>query len=219
VEFPTSRILTVLRASVVVTKTISKIATNSISHGQAGPPGRLDMNLATPNDMFMVLRVVHTFAAAFLVGAVIFYYFLVRPSLRLIPPAHGAVITRRLATLTVYLSWTGLALLIVSGLLRLYLREELAVFLSPELFTQSHYRALALMSVAWLLLVVITFFMMLVLRTRLAGTSSLAVPPGDKQNTTHAQGVRQLDLLYRLAVIASCLALLAGFSMIEGGLF
>jgi uncharacterized membrane protein len=169
--------------------------------------------------MLLALRLIHIFAAAFLVGAAIFNYCLLRPALRLIPPAHGMVLTRKLGTLTTYLGWTALGLLFVSGFLRLYLRAELEVFLSLDLFTQSHLRALALMTFAWLVILVISFVMTFILRSRLAKSSAVVVAAGDKKKMTQAEACRRLDLLQLLIVIMSSLALLAGASMVDGGLF
>lgn len=165
--------------------------------------------------MILTLRLIHMFAAAFLVGAAAFHFFLLRPALRLIPPAHGATLTRRLSSLTIYLGWASLGLLLVTGIGRLYLRGDLEAFLSLNLFAESHLRALALMSLAWLVILGLSLHMTLLLRSRLAKSSAAGGGNGD----TQAEALRRLDLMQLLLVIMATLALLAGASMVDGGLF
>ena len=83
--------------------------------------------------MLLTLRLIHIFSAAFLVGAGIFNYFLLRPTLRLIPPAHAVVVAQRVGTLFTYLGWTALVLLFLSGLSRLYMLGALNILTDPEL--------------------------------------------------------------------------------------
>lgn len=168
--------------------------------------------------MILTLRLVHIFSAAFLVGAAAFHYFLLRPALRLIPPAHGATLTRSLGVRAFYLYWGALVLLAMSGLLRLYLRGGLEAFLSLDLFAESHLRALALMSFAWLVILAIFSVMTVRLRSQLTG-GAVTAPAGRASGTTGAQPVRWLDQMHLLLVIVSILAYLAGASMVEGGLF
>jgi len=179
----------------------------------------MDTNFARSKNMILALRLIHMFAAAFLVGTAAFHFFLLRPALRLIPPAHGATVARRLGSLMIYLNWTALGLLLLSGILRLYLRGDLEPFLSLDLFAESHLRALALMSFAWLILLGLSSYMTILLRSHLAQSSAPAAATRGGNGGTQAEALLRLDLAQRLVVVISTLALLAGASMVDGGLF
>ena len=77
--------------------------------------------------MLFTLRLIYIFSAAFLVGSAIFNYFLLRPALRLIPPAHAGVVAQRVGTLFTYLGWAALVLLFLRGLSRLYMLGALNI--------------------------------------------------------------------------------------------
>ena len=103
--------------------------------------------------MLLTLRLIHIFSAAFLVGAAIFNYFLLRPALRLIPPAHAVVVAQRVGTIFTYLGWTALVLLFLSGLSRLYMLGALNILTDLELYTTSYGRSLGFMILFWFLTV------------------------------------------------------------------
>jgi uncharacterized membrane protein len=177
------------------------------------------MNLATAIDMILTLRLIHMLAAGFMVGAAVFNYGLLRPAIRLIPPAHGLVIRRRVATVMTYLGWISLGLLLLTGLWRMYLRDELGAFLSLELFTESHLRALVLMSLAWLIIMGLCFVMMQMVRTQLTKGTGAAMAVADPKAMTQLQSLERLDRLELWILVLSTLALLGGASMVDGGLF
>jgi hypothetical protein len=103
--------------------------------------------------MVLTLRIIHIFAAAILVGSVIFNYYFLRPALTLIPPAHAVVVAQRVGTVFTYLGWVALAFLVFSGVLRLHYNEDLAQIFTLELYTTSYGRALGMMIFFWFLTV------------------------------------------------------------------
>lgn len=169
----------------------------------------------------LLLRSIHDLAAATLVGSVIFNYFLLRPALRLIPPAHALVITRRVGQLSSYIDWTALVLLFVTGLLRLYYTERLGFVFTLDLFAHGPGRSLALMIFFWFLALIISLLMTPALRTKLMpkllGGAISNPPAGEKNRTT--QEATYLDRLQLASVVAVTLALIAGASIAYGGLF
>ena len=173
--------------------------------------------------MLLTLRLIHIFSAGVLVGSVIFNYFLLRPALRLIPPAHAVVIAQRVGTLFTYTGWSALVLLFLSGLTQLYLTGDLGILISRELFIHGHGRSLALMILSWLTAVVSSSIMTFTLRPRLMSKLLVGSNPTladvEKRRTTQMESSVWLDRLQLLNVITSILAMIAGASIIHGGLF
>mgnify|MGYP001572060018 FL=1 len=173
--------------------------------------------------MLLTLRLIHIFSAGVLVGSVIFNYFLLRPALRLIPPAHAVVIAQRVGTLFTYTGWSALVLLFLSGLTQLYLTGDLGILISRELFIHGHGRSLALMILSWLTAVASSSIMTFTLRPRLMSKLLVGSNPTladvEKRRTTQMESSVWLDRLQLLNVITSILAMIAGASIIHGGLF
>ena len=173
--------------------------------------------------MLLTIRLIHIFSAGVLVGSVIFNYFLLRPALRLIPPAHAVVIAQRVGTLFTYTGWSALVLLFLSGLTRLYLTGDLGILISRELFIHGHGRSLALMILSWLTAVVSSSIMTFTLRPRLMRKLLVGSNPTladvEKRRTTQMESSVWLDRLQLLNVITSISAMIAGASIMYGGLF
>lgn len=170
--------------------------------------------------MLLTLRVIHILAAGVLVGSVIFSYFLLRPALRLIPPAHAVVVAQRVGTLFTYLGWAALGLLFLSGLLRL--ADPLVVF-RFHLYTSSYGRSLAMMILFWFLTVVSSTIMTFVLRPKLMKKLSVSSNPTladvEKRRASQIAASSWMDRLQFANAVTSTLALIAGASIAFGGLF
>lgn len=173
--------------------------------------------------LLFILRIIHDLAAATLVGSVIFNYFLLRPSLRLIPPAHAVVIAQRVGTLFTYTGWTALVLLFLSGALRLYYGGRLGFIFTLDLYAHGPGRALALMLLFWFITIVSSTIMTFTLRPKLMKKLTVHSNPTladvEKRRATQMAASAWLDRLQLLNVVTSTLALLAGVSIAYGGLF
>jgi uncharacterized membrane protein len=173
--------------------------------------------------MLFTLRLIHDLAAAFWIGSVLFNYFLLRPALLLIPAAHAVVISQRVGTIFLYTGWTALVLLFLSGLSRLYLMGDLGTIVSLELFVYGHGRALALMMIAWLITVVDVAIISFVLRPRLIQKLTVSSNPSfadvEKRRAAQVAAYRWLERLNLINVASATIALMAGASITEGGLF
>jgi uncharacterized membrane protein len=170
-----------------------------------------------------ILRLIHILAAATLVGSVIFNYFLLRPTLRLIPPAHAVVIAQRVGSLFTYTGWTALILLFLSGLLRLYFTGRLWLLVSLDLYAHAPGRSLALMVIFWALTVASSGYMTFALRPKLMKKLSVSSNPTladvEKRRQDQMTASAWLDRLQLLNLITSTLAAIAGASIAAGGLF
>jgi len=170
--------------------------------------------------MLVTLRIIHILSAAVLVGSVFFNYFLLRPALRLIPPAHAVVVAQRVGTVFTYSGWAALILLFLSGALRL---PSLTVIFQPDFYTAGYGRAVALMIFLWFLTVVSSTIMTFVLRPKLMRKLTVNSNPTladvEKRRADQIAASTWLDRLQLANVITSTLALIAGASGVYGGLF
>ena len=170
--------------------------------------------------MLQLLRIIHIFAAAVLVGSVIFNYFLLRPALRLIPPAHAVVVAQRVGNLFTYTGWTALGLLFLSGLLRL---GDPSIILKLDFYTSGYGRSLGMMIIFWFLTVVSSTIMTFTLRPKLMKKLSVSSNPTladvEKRRADQMYASTWMDRLQLANVITATLALVAGASIAFGGLF
>ncbi len=173
--------------------------------------------------LLFILRVIHDLAAATLIGSVIFNYFLLRPALRLIPPAHAVVIAQRVGNLFTYTGWSVLILLFLSGLLRLYYTGRLGFIFTLDLYAHAPGRSLALMILFWFLTVVSSTIMTFALRPKLMKKLAVRANPTladvERRRATQIAASTWLDRLQLSNVITSIFALVAGVAIAHGGLF
>jgi len=171
----------------------------------------------------MALRIIHILAAAGLVGSVIFNYFLLRPALRLIPPPHAVVIAQRVGNAFTILGWSALGLLLVTGLLRLYLQGLLGALFNSQFYTTGYGRWLAVMVFFWLVTLTSSAIMTFALRPTLLKKLPVHSNPGlgdvEKRRAAQLAASRRMEQLQLVTVIAATLALVAGASIMFGGLF
>jgi len=173
--------------------------------------------------MLLTSRLIQIFSTAFLLGAAIFNYFLLRPALRLIPPAHAVVVAQRVGTLFTYLGWTALVLLFLSGLSRLYMLGALSILTDLELYTTSYGRWLGFMILFWFPTVASSVYMTFVLRPRLMNKLSVSANPTladvEKRRAAQMSSSTLLDRFQLANIITAILALISGTSLLHNGLF
>ena len=97
-----------------------------------------------------LLRVIHIYAAIVLVGAIVFNTSVLMPALRRIPPAHSAVVSQKIGFGLMTLGGSALALLGITGFLRLWLKGSMPYFFSRALEVDPYLRWIALMLLSWL---------------------------------------------------------------------
>ena len=171
----------------------------------------------------LVLRLVHTLAAATLVGAIIFNYFIVRPALRFIPAAPAVVVAQRVGVGFTYLGWISLGLLAVSGVLRLALDGRLWAMLSPAFVGSGSGRLVLLMIGAWAITVIgsaaMTFLLQPVLLHRLTIRSNPDLLAVERRRDAQVRASEWLDRLQVLNLVSALMAVFAGTAVAFGGVF
>lgn len=171
----------------------------------------------------LILRIIHIAAASYLVGSSVYGYYLVRPALTLIPPAHSVVVAQRVGTLFTYTGWTAIGLALLSGILRLYLVGRLGLLFTLDLYTHGPGRALALMILCWLVSVgsssIMTFGLRPRLIRRLLVSSNPTLADVEKRRTTQIAAGKWLERFQLTNLIAWALAAIFGASVSFGGIF
>lgn len=172
--------------------------------------------------ILLSLRIVHILSAAILVGSVIFNYFLLRPALRLVPPAHAVVIAQRTGNVFTVLGWVVLGLLGLSGFLRLYLQGLLPGLWTFEFYASGYGRWVVIMALFWLVTVatsgIMTFVLRPVFMRKLTVQANPQLSDVARRQATQMAASRWLERLQLATVIAAALALIAGASVLLGGI-
>lgn len=170
----------------------------------------------------MLLRMLHILAAAALIGAIIFNYFIVRRSLRLIPPAHAVVIGQRVGNLFMWLGWIALVILGLTGAVRLLLDGRLNLVFTAWIYETSAGRALLLMILAWLVTVssaaVMTWILRPVLVAKLSVQSNPDLAAVEKRRAAQMSANLWLERMQLVNLVFSTLAAIGGSSVMYGGI-
>ncbi|MFQ5684011.1 MAG: hypothetical protein ACE5HC_12145 [Candidatus Binatia bacterium] len=173
--------------------------------------------------LLSTLRIIHILAAAVWVGSVFFNYFLLRPALLRIPVPHAVVVAQRVGTIFLYTGWTALGLLFASGALRLYYADQIPLIFTLGFYAYGQGRSIAVMILAWFITVVDVAIISFVLRPRLIQKLSVSSNPRhadvEKRRAAQIAASEWLERLNLINVITSTLALIAGASIMYGGLF
>lgn len=171
----------------------------------------------------LLLRTLHILAAATLIGAVIFNYFLLRPALRFIPPAPAVVIGQRVGTAFTWLGWITLVILGITGGLRLFLQDRFWTLFTPWIYSSNAGWALLVMVLAWLVTVSsaawMTFLLRPVLMSKLTVQSNPDLAAVERRRAAQMASSLWLDRLQLVNVVFTILAALAGSSVTYGGWF
>jgi len=173
-------------------------------------------------EVLLTLRIIHIGSAVVLVGGVFFNHFVLRPALTRIPPPQQGIVSAAIGNFFVYLAWTTLALLIASGLLRLHAMGTLSLLGKASFWDSSYGRWFAIMIGGWLVATLDATFLTFIARpTIMRRLPLLPHPPAtaaqDQRETQMRMG-KWVERLVLLNLIATVVALIAGASLVYGGL-
>lgn len=162
-------------------------------------------------------------SAVILVGAIIFNYFFLRPSLNKIPPGHGVVVSQRVGTLFTIIGISCLGLLFVSGITRLILTGASGELFNPSFYLGRYGRWISVMVISWAVILIDSIIMTFLLRPKL--TQKLALNPNptlidvENRRTTQLGASNLIDRLQLINVIFGVMATIVGASLLLGGFF
>lgn len=177
------------------------------------------------SDWLATLRIIHVLSAVLLVGGAFYGQFVLRWAAKFIPPAQAATVMQKSGTAyTRVVVWPALALLVMSGLLRLHYMGLLPQVFHGDFIASRYGRWLLVMMLGWLTMSVITLVFNLFLVPPLLRKLKPDANPGPA-DVVNRQG-RLLKLVKWVqwgslaGLIAGLIATIAGASLLaKGGLF
>jgi len=116
--------------------------------------------------LYAVLVGFHVLFAALFVGGNAFLDFLLSPRLDLLPPGQAARLGEKLGMDFAIYSWAALIGLFLTGMISLYQMDLLAQLVEAEFWGTDYGRALASMSIGWLIMIVSATILTFYLRPR-----------------------------------------------------
>lgn len=172
----------------------------------------------------IVYGFLHDIALAVYIGGAVAMELVLSPAQKAIPPAQAQVMGQKSADRFLWLVWGSLAVIIVSGALRLW---RLGFFQSDFPFIEdtlgldvSYGRTFWALFLCWILLVVNGLIITFILRPRLAGRMSSGVTAARAAATQDVkiQAARHVEILTRVDIGIALLAAFFGASLKWGGI-
>ena len=175
-----------------------------------------------PEWALMALRMSHTIAGGLLLGAVFFNYVFLLPALKKIPVTQQIMVNMQIGTSVMYLSWSALAVLLSTGILRLYTIHKLPDLLTGMFWTASYGRWLAVMMVGWIVvfntLILLTFILRPVLVKRLAVNPTPTAAIMQLRRNSQMSASTVVDRVHLINLVAASCAVIAGSSLMFDGI-
>lgn len=172
----------------------------------------------------ILLGYLHDLSVAVYIGGAVAMEFVLGPAQAAIPPAQAQVMGQKTSDRFLWLAWSSLALIFVTGVLRLQQMDMIGFswpfFESPLVLSESYGRTLLAMFILWCALVVNGALVTLRFRPRLAGK----ITPGTSAaQVTASQGARMeaatwIQRLTRADLVIAVVVALLGASLKWGGL-
>lgn len=171
-----------------------------------------------------LLGVLHDLGFAVYVGGLFFMEVVVAPATAEIPPAQATVLSRRAGDRHMIVAWSALAVILITGLLRLDRLHMLefpgTFFLRPEVASNGYGRTLLAMFAAWLVLALAGLVMTFVLRPALVGKIDPRLPAEEQRARQERMvgAARWMGIVMRIDLTVAAVAVLLGASLGYGGL-
>lgn len=180
------------------------------------------MSFTLDNWFYLSMCFLHDLALAVYVGGAIAMEFILNPAQATIPPAQAQILGQKTSDRFLLLVWISLALLLITGLVRLHLRGFFGwdpVWNWAISWDYAYGRTMYLMLIIWALLVIngglITFWLRPTLTRKIAPGSSQAEVTKDRDAKMSA--AVWIQNLTRADLVLALLAMLLGASLIRGG--
>lgn len=162
----------------------------------------------------------HVLGVATYLGGSIIMEFVVGPAQKAIPPAQAQVMGKKTADRFLVFAWSALALIVVSGVLRLYTTKTQMFITGSALWDNSYGRTLLTMVLLWCVLVANGSIITFVLRPKLVGRTGAGVSAAQVQ--THQQGqinaAQWVERLTRIDLAIAMVVALLGTALQFGGI-
>lgn len=180
------------------------------------------MSFTLANWFYLANCFLHDLAFAVYVGGAIAMEFILNPAQATIPPAQAQIMGQKTSDRFLLLVWISLALLLVTGFVRLHLRGFIGwdpAWNWALSWDYAYGRTMYLMLIIWVLLVIngalITFWLRPTLTRKLAPGSGQAQVTADRN--AKLQAATWIQHLTRADLVLALIAMLLGASLIRGG--
>lgn len=161
----------------------------------------------------------HLLGMAAYVGGALVMELVVAPAQKAIPPAQQQIMGERTGDRFLWVVWTSLALLLVSGILQTFPAHNEKMLTGDGLFDSSYGRTLFVMIVLWAVLVVNGAIITFVLRPKLKGkmSSQTAALQAQARTGEMVKAAERITLLTRVDLGIALFLPFVGAALIRGG--
>ncbi len=166
----------------------------------------------------------HDLAFAVYIGGLFYAEFVLAPAADAIAPAQGVVVRQKAGNWQLILAWTTLAVILVTGILRLSRMQVLELgggfFLKPAIASTDYGATLFTMFGLWCLLVVLGLVMTFVLRPILVGKIDPKLSQEERQRRQERMvgAARWMTIVMRADLLVAVTIAVLGVSLRYGGL-
>lgn len=166
----------------------------------------------------------HDLAFAVYIGGLVYAEFVLAPAADAIAPAQGVVVRQKAGNWQLILAWTTLAVILVTGILRLSRMQVLEIggsfFLKPAIAATDYGATVFTMFGLWCLLVVLGLVMTFVLRPLLVGKIDPKLSQQERQRRQERMvgAAKWMTIVMRADLLVAVAVAVLGVSLRYGGL-
>lgn len=166
----------------------------------------------------------HDLAFAVYIGGLVYAEFVLAPAADAIAPAQGVVVRQKAGNWQLVMAWSALAVILVTGILRLDRMQVLefpgSFFLKPAIASTDYGATVFTMFGLWCLLVVLGAVMTFVLRPLLTGKIPPTLSQEERQRRQERMvgAAKWMTIVMRLDLLVAVTIAVFGVSLRYGGL-
>jgi uncharacterized membrane protein len=175
-------------------------------------------------DIDILYGSLHDLAFAVYIGGLFYAEFVLTRAAGAIAPAQGVVVRQKAGDWQAIIAWTSLAVILITGILRLSRAKLLAFpgtfFLEPGIASSGYGHTIFAMFGLWCVLVVLGALMTFVLRPLLVGKIDPTLSPEERQRRQDRMvgAARWMTIVMRVDLLVAVTIAVFGVSLPYGGL-
>lgn len=175
-------------------------------------------------DLDVLYGSLHTLAFAVYIGGLFYSEFVLTPAADAVAPAQGVVVRRKAGDLQAVIAWSALAVILITGILRLDRTGALdfpgTFFLNPDIASTGYGRTIFAMFGLWCALVALGVLMTFVLRPLLVGKIDPTLSQEERQGRQERMlsAARWMTVVLRVDLLVAVSIAVLGVSLRYGGL-
>lgn len=174
--------------------------------------------------LFLSSAFIHDLSVAVYLGGAVAMEFILAPAQGAIPPAQAQVMGEKTSQRFLVLVWISLILILITGVLRLYLKGMIggaSMFVPPLTLDYSYGRTAFALFIVWLILMINGALITFVFRPKLTGKVAAGVSrdQADRSRDGKMFAATWIQHLTRIDLVLAVIAVLLGASLLRGGMF